>query len=65
MAQLHTLHLAHLPPSLEVHVGLFKRVTNATFLRQQLLDGNREFEYAFIDANVVSGFYSGFYAKQV
>lgn len=35
-------------------MGLFQDVRNARFLRQQLLDGNGDFEYAFIDAEVVS-----------
>lgn len=54
MAHLQTLHLAHLPSSLAVHVALFRHVRNAVFLRQQLLEGNGEYEYAFIDADVVS-----------
>lgn len=53
---LQTFHLSHLPPSLAVHVALFRDVRNASHLRQQLIDGNSEFEYAFIDANVVSKF---------
>lgn len=53
MASLHTLHLTHLPPSLEVHVALYRDLKNAAFLRQQLLDGNAEFEYALVDADVV------------
>ena len=53
MAMLQTLHLSHLPPSLAVHVALYRDLQNASFLRQQLLDGNSDFEYAFIDANVV------------
>ncbi|MCJ1467319.1 hypothetical protein MMC07_005943 [Pseudocyphellaria aurata] len=53
MALLQTLHLAHLPSSLEVHVGLFQDVQNAGYLRQQLLNGNGQYEYAFIDADVI------------
>lgn len=53
MAELKTLHLAHLPPSLAVHVALYQDVKNAVFLRQQLLAGNPEFEYALIDASMV------------
>lgn len=34
-------------------MGLFQDVRNARFLRQQLLDGNGDFEYAFIDAEVI------------
>ena len=53
MAKLKTLHLAHLPSNLAVHVALFQHLETAPFLRQQLLDGNVDFEYALIDANVV------------
>ena len=55
---LQTLHLAHLPPDLAVHVALYTELQNATFLREQLLAGNAEFEYAFIDASVVRSFFS-------
>lgn len=54
MALVETFHLMHLPPSLAVHVALFRDLKNAVYLRQQLLDGNTDFEYALIDANVVS-----------
>lgn len=53
MADLKTLHLAHLPTDLAVHVALFQNLKNAAFLRRQLLDGNADFEYALIDASVV------------
>ena len=53
MVFLHSLHLAHLPSSLTLHLALYEDVKNAAFLHQQLLDGNTEFEYAFIDASVV------------
>ena len=53
MALIQTLSLAHLPPSLAVHVALYQDLNNASFLQQQLLLGNSEFEYAFIDASVV------------
>ena len=53
MAELKTFHLAHLPHSLAVHVALYQDLKNAAFLRQQLLAGNADFEYALIDANVV------------
>ena len=55
MAQLQTLHLAHLPPDLAVHVALYTEVQNAPYLRDQLLQGNQGFEYALVDANVVCG----------
>jgi EKC/KEOPS complex subunit CGI121/TPRKB len=54
MALLQSIHLEHLPPSHMLHISLFHSVSNAAFLHQQLLDGNAEFEYAFIDASVVS-----------
>lgn len=38
-----------------VQVALFKDVRNADFLRSQLLAGNAEFDYAFLDAAMVSG----------
>ena len=53
MAQLQTLHLAHLPSDLAVHVALYTEVQNAAYLRDQLLQGNQDFEYALIDASVV------------
>ena len=54
MAHVQTIQLAHLPPSLAVHVALYQDLKNAPFLREQLISGNTEFEYAFIDASVVS-----------
>ncbi|KAL4890812.1 EKC/KEOPS complex subunit cgi121 [Aspergillus ambiguus] len=48
---LETVALPHLP--LHVHVALYRDVQNAPFLRQQLISGNAEFEYAFIDASMV------------
>ena len=53
MATLQTLNLAHLPPDLAVHIALYADVQNAPFLRDQLLQGNPDFEYALIDATVV------------
>lgn len=47
-----TTTLPHLP-LLPLRVCLFKDVKNASFLRQQLLDGNTEFEYAFLDASTL------------
>jgi hypothetical protein len=46
------LQLPHLE-AYPVHVSLFKDVKNAVYLRQQLLDANAEFEYAFLDATTV------------
>jgi EKC/KEOPS complex subunit CGI121/TPRKB len=54
MALLQTLHLEHLPSSHAIHVALYRDVKNVTHLQQQLLNGNTDFEYAFIDAGVVS-----------
>ena len=53
MAQLTTFHLAHLPPDLAVNIALFRDLKNQSFLKQQLLDGNEAFEYAFLDAQSV------------
>lgn len=53
MVLLHSLHLAHLPPSLTLHLALYEDVKNAAFLHRQLLEGNTEFEYALIDASTV------------
>lgn len=58
MVLLHSLHLAHLPPSLTLHLALYEDVKNAAFLHRQLLEGNTEFEYALIDASTV-GWLSG------
>ena len=52
MALTRIVHLANLSPEYLL-VSLFTDVSNAGFLRQQLLDGNTEFEYAFIDASTV------------
>lgn len=53
MAQLETISLSHLPSTLPVHVALYRDVQNAAFLKQQLLAGNSEYEYALIDASMV------------
>ena len=47
-----TTILPHLPEH-PLQIGLFTDVQNTAFLRQQLLDGNVEFEYAFLDAAVL------------
>lgn len=49
-----TLALDHLPPGHAVHIALFHSVTNAAVLHSHLLAGNTDFEYAFIDASLVS-----------
>lgn len=48
------VNLEHLPAEYNVHIALFRNVRNASFLHQQLLGRNTDFEYAFIDASVVS-----------
>ncbi|KAF3069617.1 hypothetical protein GL218_07770 [Daldinia childiae] len=48
-----TIKLEHVPSTYTVLVGLFKDVTNAEFLQQQLLSRNAEYEYAFIDASSI------------
>lgn len=50
---LEEIRLSHLPPSLSLYIGLYQSVQNAAFLRQQLLTGNTDFEYALIDASMV------------
>lgn len=47
-----TIQLPHLPEH-PLHVVLFQHVHNAPFLRQQLLDGNTDYQYAFLDASVL------------
>jgi EKC/KEOPS complex subunit CGI121/TPRKB len=47
------LRIPHLEGHL-VYAALFKDVSNTTFLRQQLIEGNAEFEYAFLDASSVN-----------
>ncbi|KAI9859560.1 MAG: hypothetical protein M1824_003726 [Vezdaea acicularis] len=49
----HTFRLEHLPLDQSVHVALFRDVRNGAALRQQLLAGNPEYEYAFVDASVI------------
>ncbi|MCJ1287705.1 hypothetical protein MMC26_007057 [Xylographa opegraphella] len=53
MIPLTTLHLAHLPPDLAVHIAFCRELQNAAFLRQQLLAGNMDFEYALLDASSI------------
>ncbi|CZT03006.1 related to protein cgi-121 [Rhynchosporium agropyri] len=53
LPHLQTLHLEHLPPAYDFHIALYHNVTNASFLHQQLLAGNTDFEYAMIDATVI------------
>ncbi|KAJ5735463.1 uncharacterized protein N7483_000588 [Penicillium malachiteum] len=50
--QLETINIPHLPNA-PVHVALYRNVENSASLRQQLLAGNADFEYALIDASMV------------
>ncbi|KAI5790207.1 CGI121 protein [Geopyxis carbonaria] len=50
---IHTFVLENISQPHEIHIALFKDVSNAAFLRDQLLAGNEAFEYAFIDAATV------------
>jgi hypothetical protein len=36
-----------------IHVALFRDVKNASHLRSQLLEANAEYDYAFLDAEMV------------
>ncbi|KPI42543.1 EKC/KEOPS complex subunit [Cyphellophora attinorum] len=47
------VYLPHVPEELAVYVAYYRNVSNAAFLREQLLAGNHDFEYAFIDASMV------------
>jgi len=50
-----TFQLEHIPIPHKVHVVTYTDVSNSPFLRDQLLAGNADFEYAFIDsASVIS-----------
>lgn len=53
MAAVRTFTLPHYE-TYPVQVALFKDVKNAEFLRTQLLAANPEFDYAFLDAAMVS-----------
>lgn len=63
MSTLEVIALPHLQ-QYPLCVGLWKNVKNASFLRQQLLAGNADFEYAFLDASVVRRSYR-YYVKFV
>ena len=72
MALLQSLNLEHLPSTYTVHIALYREIRNAAFLHQQLLAGNTDFEYALIDASIVSlhsiaslySIYSPWYSNQ-
>ena len=50
---LQKIHVSHMPPDLALYVALYHNVQNAAYLRGQLLAGNADFEYAFVDASMV------------
>jgi hypothetical protein len=52
MASIRSFTLPHYD-AYPVHVALFTNVTNAAFLRSQLLAANPEFDYALLDASMV------------
>ncbi|KAH7377373.1 kinase binding protein CGI-121-domain-containing protein [Pyrenochaeta sp. MPI-SDFR-AT-0127] len=52
MASIRTFTLPHYH-AYPVHVALFKDVTNAAYLRTQLLEANPDFDYAFLDASMI------------
>jgi hypothetical protein len=56
MALVRTFTLPHYE-QYPVCVALFQNVKNAAYLRSQLLEANPEFDYAFLDAEMVSTIY--------
>ncbi|KAH6639175.1 kinase binding protein CGI-121-domain-containing protein [Boeremia exigua] len=52
MAAVRTFTLPHYE-AYPVHIALFEDVSNAAYLRSQLLAANPEFDYAFIDAAMI------------
>ncbi|KAH7121125.1 kinase binding protein CGI-121-domain-containing protein [Dendryphion nanum] len=55
MARVRTITLPHYP-DYPIHIALFKNVSNAAFLRSQLLEANPDFDYAFLDATMIISF---------
>lgn len=47
------VHLAHLPSDIAIYATIFRDVENSGYLREQLLAGNTDFEYAFVDATLL------------
>lgn len=45
--------VAHSPAGLDVYIGLYRDVKNSRFLREQLLNANSDYDFAFIDARSV------------
>lgn len=52
-AAVETVALEHLPATHTVLLALYRNVANASFLQEQLLSRNADFEYAFVDASTV------------
>ncbi|KAF2119733.1 protein CGI121 [Lophiotrema nucula] len=52
MATVRTITLPHYP-SYPIHICMFRDVTNAAFLRSQLLEANPDFDYAFLDPSMI------------
>ncbi|KAI9705297.1 MAG: hypothetical protein M1820_005296 [Bogoriella megaspora] len=52
MAAVQTVSLSHLPAN-PLYIAAFRDVKNVSFLRDQLLNANQEFEYAFVDATLI------------
>jgi EKC/KEOPS complex subunit CGI121/TPRKB len=62
MSSSSTLQLPHLPGYL-IHALLFRDVKNAAALRKELIAGNADFEYAFLDAIKVNSMPSDMIAR--
>jgi EKC/KEOPS complex subunit CGI121/TPRKB len=58
MALVRTFTLPHYE-AYPIHVALFKDVKNASYLRSQLLEANPDFDYAFLDAEMVGNIVHG------
>lgn len=48
-----TIQLPHLPETHSLHAILFQDIENTAYLKQQLLEGNTDYEYAFLDTSVL------------
>ncbi|KAL6714102.1 hypothetical protein ACLMJK_008596 [Lecanora helva] len=53
MFPLTTLHLAHTPADLPIHIALYTSLHNAPHIHSQLLASNPHYNYAFIDASTL------------
>ncbi|ORY08660.1 kinase binding protein CGI-121-domain-containing protein [Clohesyomyces aquaticus] len=52
MAAVRTFFLPHYP-TYPIHICMFQDVSNAAYLRSQLLEANPDFDYAFLDAAMI------------